>query len=390
MASVSKQFTALAVLLLEKDGKVRLDESVRKHIPELPSYADEITLRHLLHHTSGLRDYLTLGVLAGYPPDHVWTERAFLRMLAGQRSLNYPVGSEHLYSNSGYVLLSMVVHRVAGRTLDEWAREHVFAPLAMSSTRFQHDHSRLIPNRAVGYVRQDTTWRLGISMLDVVGDGGLYSTLDDMLRWAANFDNGKVAPNQLALMQTPGTLKNGNAISNGYGMGLVRGGYRGLETIGHGGALVGYRTAFFRLPAEKTTVVCLCNASTANPGRLVQRVADLYAGRAMTAAAGAPNAPAGGGAPPPDAPVAAELRKAAVGTFHSAELDAVYVLREDGERLIVEPGDRQAQTVIAGGPDRLRVGRTGVVMVLDRGTNGEINGFTLEAGRVRGVQFTRR
>ena len=340
MASVSKQFTALAVLLLDRDGKLRLDESVRRYIAELPTYADEITLRHLLHHTSGLRDYLTLGFLAGYAPDHVWTERAALRMMTRQRSLNYPVGSEHLYSNSGYALLAIVVERVSGRKLDEWAREQVFAPLAMSSTRFQHDHSRLIPDRAIGYVRQDSTWRLGISMLDVVGDGGLYSTLDDMLRWAANFDNGKVAPNQLALMHTPGTLKNGNAISNGYGMGLVRGSYRGLETISHGGALVGYRTAFVRLPGEKTTVVCLCNASTANPGRLAQRVADLYAGHAMSAAVATPNTPAPESAPIADAPVSAELRRAVVGTFHSAELDAVYVVREDGEQLIVEAGDR--------------------------------------------------
>ncbi|MGQ0639861.1 MAG: serine hydrolase domain-containing protein [Gemmatimonadaceae bacterium] len=318
------------------------------------------------------------------------TERATLRMIARQNQLNFATGTDHLYSNSGYVLLAMVVHRVSGRTLDEWAREHVFAPLTMSNTRYQHDHARLIPERAVGYVRQDTTWRLGISMLDVVGDGGLYSTLDDMLRWAANFDSGKVAPNQLARMQTPGTLKNGNAIGNGYGMGLVRGSYRGLETIGHGGALVGYRTAFLRLPAEKTTVVCLCNAATANPGRLAQRVADLYVGHAMAAAVVAPNASAPGSQLPTDAAVPADLRKALVGTFHSAELDAVYVVRNEGERLLVEAGDRPAVTLVAGGPDRLRLERSGVVMVLDRGADGEVKGFTLEAGRVRGLRFTRR
>ncbi len=390
MASVSKQFTALAVLLLERDGKLRLDESVRRYVPELPSYADDITLRRLLHHTSGLRDYLTLGFLAGYSPDYVWTERAALRMITRQQHLNFPAGSEHLYSNSGYVLLAMVVQRATGRTLDEWTREHVFAPLAMSSTRFQHDHSRLIPDRAVGYVRQDTAWHLGISMLDVVGDGGLYSTLDDMLRWAANFDDGMLAQEQLSLMQTPGTLKNGNAINNGYGMGLVRGVYRGLETISHGGALVGYRSAFLRLPAEKTTVVCLCNASTASPGRLAQRVADLYVGHAMSAAVVTPNSPAVVNEPVSGAAAPAVLRNALVGTFYSAELDAVYVVRQEGEQLLVEAGDRPPVQLLASGGDRLRFERGGIVIVPDRDANGQVTGFTLDAGRVRGLQFTKR
>ncbi len=418
MASVSKQFMALSILLLERDGKLRLDESVRQYVPELPSYADDITLRHLLHHTSGVRDYLTLGSLAGYSTDHVWTERGALRILARQAHLNFPVGTEHLYSNSGYVLLSIVAQRATGRALDEWGRSHLFSPLGMSRTRFQHDHSRLIPGRAVGYVRQagmeagvpgtrvlragveagvpgaragveESAWRTGNSMLDVVGDGGLYSTLDDMLRWAANFDEGRLAPELLSRMQAPGALKDGTAIKNGYGMGLTRGEYRGLETISHGGGLVGYRTMFLRLPAEKTTVVCLCNASTANAARLAQRVAELYVGHAMspitaTVDPAATNEPAAGGSVP------MELRKALVGAFHSAELDAVYVFREDGERLLVEVGDRPAAPILVSGPDRLRLERGGVVIVPDRDASGRVNGFTLDAGRVRGLRFTRR
>jgi CubicO group peptidase (beta-lactamase class C family) len=380
---------ALSTLLLERQGKLSLDDSVRKYIPELPSYADDITLRHLLHHTSGLRDYLTLGSLAGYSPDHVWTERSALRMIARQRTLNFPVGSEHVYSNSGYLLLSIVAQRASGRPLDEWAREHLFVPLGMSSTRFQHDHSNVIPERANGYVRRDNTWRIANSTLDVVGDGGLYSTLDDMLRWSANFDDGRLAADLLSRMQTPGSLKDGTAIKSGYGMGLARGEYRGVGTISHGGGLAGYRTAFLRLPSEKTTVVCLCNASSANAGRLAQQVADLYLGHAMSVVASTGNPPAGA-APPSGGSVPAEVRKAFIGAFYSAELDTVYVIREDGERLIVDPGDGPPTPIVAAGPDRMRMERGGAVLVPERDASGRVNSFTLDAGRVRGLAFTRR
>ena len=265
MASVSKQFTALSILLLERDGKLQLEDRVRTYLPELPEYAAGITIRQLLHHTSGLRDYLTLSGLAGNPPDYVITERGVLNTLARQMRLNFEPGDEHLYSNSGYVLLSIIVHRVSGRPLDEFARERIFTPLGMRNTRFQHDHSAPIPGRAIGYVRRGETWRIANSLLDVVGDGGMYSTVDDMLRWAAAFERPEFSP-LLSRMQQPGTLKNGNAIANGYGMGLSQGTYRGVLTVSHSGALAGYRTNFVRVPGEKLTVVTLCNNATANVG----------------------------------------------------------------------------------------------------------------------------
>ena len=249
----------------------------------------------LLHHTSGLRDYLTLSGLAGNPPDHVITERGVLNTLARQMRLNFEPGDEHLYSNSGYVLLSIIVHRVSGRPLDEFARERIFTPLGMRHTRFQHDHTAPIPGRAIGYVRRGETWRIANSLLDVVGDGGMYSTVDDMLRWAAAFERPEFSP-LLSRMQQPGTLKNGSAIANGYGMGLSQGTYRGVPTVSHSGSLAGYRTNFVRLPGEKLTVVTLCNNATANVARLTQMVAELYAPAGMSAPA--PAAPAAA-APPP-------------------------------------------------------------------------------------------
>jgi len=386
MASVSKQFAAMSILLLERDGKFRLDDRVRTYIPDLPDYASAITIRQLLHHTSGLRDYLTLSSLAGNPADYVITERSVLNMLARQTRLNFEPGAEHLYSNSGYVLLSIIVHRVTGRPLDEFARERIFTPLNMRSTRFQHDHAAPIPGRAIGYVRRNETWRIANSLLDVVGDGGLYSSVDDMLRWATAFERPEFAP-LLSRMQTPGTLADGRAIANGYGMGLSAGTYRGVPTVSHGGSLAGYRTNLLRLPAENLTVVTLCNNATANAARLAQMLAELYAPAGMSAAA-----PVAGTAPPP-APtrtaVPRELAQALAGVFYSAELDATYRVAAGSDAVTLEVGSNPPVVLNLTGPDRLAP-PAGLELTPVRDGAGRISGFTLSAGRVRDIAFTRR
>ena len=386
MASVSKQFAALAILLLERDGKLRLEDRVRTHIPELPAYTDAITIRQLLHHTSGLRDYLTLSSLAGNSPDYVITERSVLNMLARQTRLNFEPGAEHLYSNSGYVLLSIILHRVAGRSLDEFARERIFTPLNMRSTRFQHDHTALIPGRAIGYVRRSETWRIANSLLDVVGDGGMYSTVDDMLRWATAFERPEFAP-LLSRMQTPGILADGRAIANGYGMGLSAGTYRGVPTVSHGGSLAGYRTNLLRLPEEKLTVVTLCNNGTANAGRLAQMVAELYATAGMSAA------PAVAAAALPQAPtataIARELGQALAGVYYSAELEATYRIVAGSDGVILEMGTNAPVALTLSGPDLLRTPQ-GLELTLVRDRGGRVTGLTLSAGRVRDLVFARR
>ena len=385
MASVSKQFTALSILLLESDGKLRLDDRVRTHVPELPDHAAAITIRQLLHHTSGLRDYLTLSALAGNSPDSVLTERGVLNMLARQTRLNFEPGAEHVYSNSGYVLLSIVVHRVAGRPLDEFARERIFTPLEMRNTRFQHDHAAPIPGRAIGYIRRGDMWRIGNSMLDVVGDGGMYSTVDDMLRWAAAFERPEFA-SLLARMQTPGTLADGRAIDNGYGMGLGQGTFRGLRTVSHGGALAGYRTMLLRVPAERLTVVTLCNNATANAAQLTQRVVELQSPAGLSAAPAAASPPA---PPAPRAPVPRELGQALAGVFYSDELDATYRIAAGPDGATLEIGNNAPVALSLIEPDRVGL-PMGSVLTPVRDGNVRITGFTLTAGRVRDITFTRR
>jgi CubicO group peptidase (beta-lactamase class C family) len=389
MASVSKQFMALAILLLERDGKLTLEDRARTYLPELPAYAAGITIRQLLHHTSGLRDYLTLSGLAGNPADQVITERVVLNALARQLRLNFEPGAEHLYSNSGYVLLSIIVHRVSGRPLDEFARERIFTPLGMRQTRFQHDHTTPIPGRAIGYVRRGQTWRIANSLLDVVGDGGMYSTIDDMLLWAAAFERPQFSP-LLSRMQQPGTLKDGKAIANGYGMGLSQGTYRGVATVSHGGALAGYRTNFMRVPGEKLTIVMLCNNATANVDRLTQMVAELYAPAGMSAPASSPRAaaPAPTQAPTPTA-VPRELGDALAGTYYSAELEATYRINAGADAVTLEMGNSTPVPLRLTGPDLLRT-LQGLELRLVRDGSNRITGLSIGAGRVRDLAFVKR
>jgi hypothetical protein len=329
-----------------------------------------------------------LSGLAGNSPDHVITERAVLRTLARQLRLNFEPGAEHLYSNSGYVLLSIIVHRVAGRPLDEFARERIFTPMGMRNTRFQHDHSVPVPGRAIGYVRQGVTWRIANSMLDVVGDGGMYSTVEDMLQWAAAFERPEFAP-LLSRMQQPGTLGDGTAIGIGYGMGLQQQTERGRTVVSHSGSLAGYRTNFAYLPAEKLTILTLCNNATANAVRLTQMVAELYA----PVTASAPAAPAAPAAPlfqvPPSVALPRDLGDALAGVFYSAELDTTFRLVAGADSMQLEIGNSAPTVLRLFEPGGLRTFQ-GLELTPVRDATGRITGLTATAGRVRDVVFVKQ
>ncbi len=383
-ASVSKQFQALAVLLLEQDGRLRLDDPVRRYVPELPAHAAAITLRQLLNHTGGLRDYLMLASLAGRPGDYVITERAVLEALARQRQLNFAPGSEHLYSNSGYVLLSLVVQRVSGQRLDDFARARIFTPLGMGQTRFQHDHTALVPGRANGHVREGGAWHLANSLLDVVGDGGLYTSVEDLLRWGAAFDHPAYAP-LLRRMGTPDSLADGRPIANGYGMGLSRSTHRGVTVVAHGGALAGYRTHFLHLPGEGLAVAVLCNTATANPSRLATQVMERLTTQAL--APQAPPAAATLAVAAPVPPVPAAWARAVAGTYHSDELDARYRLALAGDTLTLTVGETPPFALALLGEDR--VGARGLELTPVRDGAGRVTGLLLAAGRVRGMVLGR-
>lgn len=279
MGSVSKQFTAASVVIAAHRGLLSLDDDVHKYIPELPDYGHPITLRQMLHHTSGFRDVLELLELSGRDAADVHEFPELLDLVTRQKGLNFTPGDQFLYSNTNYFLLAEVLHRVSKEPLSQFAQENIFQPLHMTHTRFYDDRRAVVPGRVAAYdegPRGDfiVDWSTNF---DKVGDGGLMSTIDDLLQWDQNFYDDKLADGSVAKeLQVRGRLNSGKEID--YALGLEIGEYRGLPTVEHGGALFGYRTDILRFPHQRFTVICLCNVATANPDLLAHKVADLYLG----------------------------------------------------------------------------------------------------------------
>lgn len=275
IGSVSKQFTAACVALLALEGKISLEDDIRKYIPEMSDYGKPVRIHHLVHHTSGLRDYNALLSLAGFRPDADYpTVEEAINILSRQKRLNFLPGEEYSYSNSGYFLMGVVVERVAGKTLNEFAQERIFRPLGMKNTFFQDDHTRIILNRATGYSPQGKGFRLDMSDWIQVGDGNVYTSVEDLYRWDQAFENNIPGKELMDMLQTPGVLNNGQKLD--YAFGLVCGEYKGLKTVGHGGSWAGFRAEFIRFPEQRFTVICLANLSTINPLNLCLKVADIY------------------------------------------------------------------------------------------------------------------
>ena len=275
IGSTSKQFTAASILLLAQDGKIALDDSVRKHVPELPGYFDAVTLDHLLNHTGGVRDYIGLLMLAGINVQDHTTDADALRAIARQQALDFAPGSEHSYSNSGYFLLSLVVKNASGKSLREFAQERIFSPLGMHQTRFLDNHAQVVPHRATSYEPgPDGTWVLSTSAWEQTGDGAVQTTVMDLARWDANFHEPRVGGRDLVeRLQQVGTLADGKPLT--YARGLIVDDYRGLRAVAHGGAWMGFRSDLLRFPDPGISMVALCNAGSSQPSALLQAVADV-------------------------------------------------------------------------------------------------------------------
>ncbi len=272
VASVSKQFTAAAVLLLAGEGKLSLDDDVRRFVPELPVYGAPLTLRHLLHHTGGVRDYELILTLEGRDHDAL-TNADMLALLARQRSLNFPPGSAFEYSNSGYVLLSLVVERVSGEAFSSFVERRLFGPLGMSGSRVQPGHEGNVPGLALGYVhRPDGTLGISMSNRQYTGPAGVMTSVRDLARWEGNFYAPSVGGQALVDgLRTAGTLEGGAPIA--YAMGLFTGESLGLRYEWHAGGAWGYRAVLGRYPEQRLAIGVLCNDASAAPSMLAEQVA---------------------------------------------------------------------------------------------------------------------
>ncbi len=276
IASTSKQFTAACIVLLSQQNKLSLDATLDTFFPKFPSYAKKITIRHLLHHTSGIRDYLTLASLSGLGNDDFYTDETLMKWLINQEELNFQPGEDHLYSNSGYWLLGQIVNKVSGENMATYAEKNIFKPLGMNNTHFHNDHTRIVKNRASGYrPNEDNGYSISMTTLNMIGDGGIFTSIEDLKKYDDAFYDSEVLNRDFwKEMTTTTTLTNGEEIY--YAAGLFLDEHNGLKTIDHGGAFVGYRAEMVRFPEQRFSVIILANRSDANPSGMAYQVADIF------------------------------------------------------------------------------------------------------------------
>ena len=399
VASVTKQFNAASLGMLALEGTLSLEDNVRKWLPELPEYEWPITLRHMLNHSSGLRDYLTLFPLAGRNDYYPISHPQILAMMSRQRELNSRPGDQYSYSNTAYMLLSQVIERASGQSLGEITEERIFAPLGMKDSFMYEDFEKVVPRRATGYILEDDG-RVRVVHnynFDVAGDGQLYSTMEDLLLWD-NYLHGAEKPAIHSLMLTERYLNNGDPIEDAQG--IRRQEYRGLRTVGHGGSSWGFRTELVRFVEPGLSIAISCNMGDVNPQYLAKQVADHYLADQFGPKAG--DEVSGGGqdtvsevTAPPN--LSSDQLMEFTGSFYAPELDATYrfalvngglVVRIEQEpRLVVAPvADDQFEISFhpAGwsGPDT-------VSLEFDRNRTGIVTGFGLSMGREQGIVFER-
>jgi CubicO group peptidase (beta-lactamase class C family) len=354
VASMSKQFTAASILLLAQEGKLSLDDPARKYVPELPDFGTPVTIRELLHHTSGLRDQWDLLGLSGwrYSQDLI-TDTDVLYVVSHQKELNFPPNTRYLYSNTGYTILAQIVARVSGQSLREFTTTRIFAPLGMKDTHFRDDFDEIVKNMADGYEPSGDAFHLSVTNFNTVGATSLLTTVEDLALWDENFYNPRVGgPALIHDLEERGRLNSGEQIN--YASGLVITKYRGLNIVDHGGADAGYRSDLIRFPDQHFSVACLCNLATANPSNLAQKVAEVYLGALMTPAE---TAAADNSAPFPLTP---EQMQARVGLYVNVkdDTDVARWVMKDGQLQVGNGGDDDTYPVKAISENQMRLAIT--------------------------------
>jgi CubicO group peptidase (beta-lactamase class C family) len=386
MGSVSKQFTAAAIALLIEDGRIKPTDDVRRYVPELHDYGRTVTIDHLVHHTSGIRDFWTLVQAADMRNDDGYDAGDVLQLAARQRHLNFDPGAEYNYSNTGYVLLGIVVQRVTGQTLRQFAEERIFRPLGMTHSHFHDDHTELDRGRASAYSPSGNAWKINVWNNDIVGQGGLMTTIGDLQKWDENFYTGRVGGRAfLARQLDQGVLNDGRKIAYAYG--LEVGQYRGLPMVEHSGSTGGYRTDIARFPTQHTSVATMCNVSTANSVALAHAVADIVLEGKLTKPAAVTQTGAANGRGAAPLSYSTESLARLAGRYYSDELDATFALAASSSALLL--------TRARSGPDTLRATaergafRVGSLTLRFEDGQTPAASFTLDGGRVRGIDFHR-
>lgn len=387
IASISKQFGAMAALMLEDEGRLDFDADAREYVSELPDFGSTITPRHLVHHTSGIRDWPHAMMLGGMTYTDVISFDKILRMLYQQEDLDFPPGSEYSYSNTGYNLLARIIEVQSGESFRDYTEARIFEPLGMERTHFSDDYLEIVPGRAESYMpTEDGQYRRVVNQLTALASSSLNTSMDDFLLWMKNYETAAVGGEVLMeRMLQQGVLNDGEVLT--YAQGLRLADYRGLPTFGHGGSWAGYRTNFVRFPEQNLSIAVFCNVSNCDPGGRARRVAEVFLEDQM-----APPPEAVSDRPGSDAVTLspAQLR-AYEGWYRSAELDSSYeIVAGDGVLIARHWRNADAMLTPVGG-DEFRGDEGWLPRVhFTRNPSGQVTEFAATGSRVRNLRFERQ
>jgi CubicO group peptidase (beta-lactamase class C family) len=392
-ASVAKQFTGLAIAILIEQRRLSFDDDIRKHLPEVPDFGKPITIRHLVHHTSGLRDWFETLMLSGIGPSDVITMDTILEMVERQRHLDFNPGEEHSYSNTGYNLLAAIVAKVTNQSFRSYTDENLFRPLGMKHTHFCDDPTEIVPNRAAYYSSENRAGlRQFTSQLAAPGSSSLMTTAEDMGKWLINFGTAHVGGTEaIQMMQQPGKLNSGANVDYGLGLGLNN--YHGTKSVYHTGSWAG-DCAMAWFPERRFGVAVFANAPETNPERIAYDVANTYLEHPEPTKTQPTTT---GNSLPPKPQVAAlspDQLRAYVGDYWSDELQVVYQVRIQNAELVVGHRLTGSLKLLPTGFDRFKTESRPAAPVtplieFTRDSVSAVNGMKVTGGRVRNLRFMR-
>ena len=391
IASVSKQFAGFAIATLSHEGRLSLDDDIRMYLPDVPDFGITITIRHLLHHTSGLRDWVQSLVIAGVGMDDVISFKHILKMVRHQKALNFEPGEAFLYSNTGYNLLAEIVETVTGHSFREWTDTNIFKPLAMTNSHFHDDYEMILKNRAYSYQTvENDRFKHAVNNTTALGSSSLYSTVEDLAKWVLNFDNTRIGEQTvIEQMHQCGVLNDGEQIS--YAFGLNIGEYRTLKTVGHSGSWRGFRSHLMRFPDQKFGVVILCNLDTFNPLSLAEKVADLYLANVLAPVeASEPDEALQPAESTKSEPLAPEQLTEFEGDYYTEELDTTYTIGVRGNGLVAQ--HIRHDDILLTYTDGHFLGDVWFFPEIHftRNDTGHVVGFRLTGNRVRNLHFEKK
>jgi len=389
IASVSKQFTAFAIATLADQGKLSLDDDIRKYLPEMHDFGTPITINHLVHHTSGLRDQWSLLTMAGWRMDDVITLNQVMRLVSKQTELNFKPGEEYVYCNTGFTLMAEIVHRVTHEPFPDWCKKNIFDPLGMKNTLFYDDHERVVENRAYSYHQGSNGFKKSVLSYANAGATSLFTTVEDLSLWAVNFEKVTVGnPNIMEMMNRRFVLNKGDTISYAFGQDIGK--YKGLNKYDHSGGDAGFRSYLLRFPEQHFSISLFSNYASFPVGDVTYQIADLYLAKEFKPEEKKAEEPQNNNAPPPAPAFDATTVKLAdyTGEYYSPELETTYRLEVKNDTLVSHHQRHDDMKLTPTKADGFNINILGSLdFYRDKG---KVAGFRASNGRVRNLKFVRK